>query len=190
MAPGLRLLAYLLVLAALAAASGWFLWRVQSSLQSAPGADAPLLKLRQLRATRYDLQGLPHYTLQAPYSEHLAGDRGSRLQRPTLELYHPDRAPAWSLRAGTGWLAADGRLLRLSNGVELERWYDATARPLNVRSQSLNYRPAERLISGEQPVTVDSLDGRLRGVGLRYWLDDDQLELLNDVTTRYLPPSG
>ena len=185
---GLRLSVYLLALTALAIGSTWFLWRVESTLQAESGAqDGSLLTVTSLRMTQFNSDGRPGYTLSAPFAEYLPNDQGTNLRAPTLDAFYPDRSPAATLGARSGWLAHDGQTLTLRGDVRFERWQNSQHPPLTVMTDVLHYRPADQLIDTDRPVVAVTNDVDLRSVGMRTLLNSEQLELLDAVQARFLP---
>ena len=177
-----------LLLLLLAISSAWLLWQVQSTLHSDNSqlSQAPLLTIRGLLATSTDQAGEPHYTLSARYAERLPGERGSRLEKPLLVSYGPNRVQVWTASAQSAWAAADNSVIRLQQAVRLVRANAAV--PLTITTTELTIFPQQQQVETNQLVRLQSPAGDAEALGLKGYLDHQRLELLAAVKAVYAPP--
>lgn len=151
-------------------------------------SEAPILIIEQFRAVRMSLAGLREYTIEAPLLRQLPKDRGTWIEQPVLDWYQPDgQTREWRLKSEQGWIAADQQLIRLAGAVVMTRTTESGKAPVEVTTREVLIRPRERYAETAAPVQAVTLNGELRAVGARAWLDREQLELLSEVRGYYEP---
>lgn len=180
-------LAGLLVLAGLS--YGLLRW-VESSLREPIPSEsqAPVLTIERFRAVRMSMAGLREYVIEAPLLRQLPGQVGTRIERPVLDWYQPDgETREWRLWADQGWIAADQQSMRLEGAVVMTRPADSGKPPVEVTTRDVLIRPADRYAETAAPARAVTPGGELRAVGVRAYLDREQLELLSEVRGYYEP---
>jgi lipopolysaccharide export system protein LptC len=181
----------ILLLALLAAASGWLLWQLREQ--------APPAELLGPPRSDYSLETFELVALDAEGREafHATGPRLARHpQLGTIEieeprLAFPDRhGEVWTSRSRRAWLSRDGSELRLHEQVELlgPPGEPGEDEPLRLQSERLDVFPRENRVATEAAVTVTEPGSILRGRGLRADLDTRRVELLSEVRIRHEPP--
>jgi len=181
---------YLAGLLLLAGLSYGLLRLVESSLREPVPAEsqAPVLIIEQFRAVRMNVAGLREYVVEAPLLRQLPGQLGTWIEQPVLDWYQPDgETREWRLRADQGWIAADQQSMRLEGGVVMTRTTESGKSPVEVITRDVLIRPAERYAETAAPARAVTPGGELRAVGVRAWLDREQLELLSEVRGYYEP---
>jgi lipopolysaccharide export system protein LptC len=181
---------YLAGLLLLAGLSYGLLRLVESSLREPVSAEsqAPVLIIEQFRAVRMNVAGLREYVVEAPLLRQLPGQLGTWIEQPVLDWYQPDgETREWRLRADQGWIAADQQSMRLEGGVVMTRTTESGKPPVEVITRDVLIRPAERYAETAAPARAVTPGGELRAVGVRAWLDREQLELLSEVRGYYEP---
>ncbi len=184
---GVLYLAGLLLLAGLS--YGLLRW-VESSLREPAPAErqAPVLIIERFRAVRMNIAGVREYVVEAPLLRQLPAQLGTRVEQPVLDWYQPDgEIREWRLRADQGWIAADQQSLRLEGGVVMTRTAESGKPPVEIVTRDVLIRPAERYAETAAPARAVTPGGELRAVGVRAWLDREQLELLSEVRGYYEP---
>lgn len=174
----------------LAGSSYGLLRWVESSMRETTPAEsqAPVLIIERFRAVRTNLAGLREYVVEAPQLRQLPGQLGTRIERPVMDWYQPDgETREWRLRADQGWVAADQRSMRLEGAVVMTRAADSGKPPVEITTRDLLIRPADRYAETAAPARAITPGGELRAVGVRAWLDREQLELLSEVRGYYEP---
>lgn len=180
-------LAGLLLLAGLSYA---LLRWVENSMREAVPVESqdPILVIDRFRAVRMSAAGLREYVVEAPRLTQLPGQLGTRIEQPILEWYQPDgETREWRLRAERGWVAADQNTIRLEGTVVMSRAADSGKTPVEVTTRDILIRPAERYAETAAPARAVTPGGEVRAVGVRAYLDREQLELLSDVRGYYEP---
>ncbi|MER2526617.1 MAG: LPS export ABC transporter periplasmic protein LptC [Candidatus Competibacter denitrificans] len=180
-------LAGLLLLAGLS--YGVLRW-VESSMQkpAASESQAPLLVLERFRAVRLSMAGLREYVVEAPLLRQLPNQAGTWVEQPLLDWYQPDgETRDWRLRAEQGWVAADQQSIRLQGEVVMTRSAESGKTPIEVTTRDVLVRPTDRYAETAAPAHAVTPGGELRAVGLRAYLDREQLELLSEVRGYYEP---
>lgn len=180
-------LAGLLLLAGLS--YGVLRW-VESSMQKAaiPESQEPILVLERFRAVRMRVTGLREYVVEAPLLRQLPNQAGTWMEQPLLDWYQPDgETREWRLRAEQGWVAADHQSIRLQGAVVMTRTAESGKAPVEVTTRDVLIRPTDRYAETAAPAHAVTPGGEVRAVGLRAYLDREQLELLSEVRGYYEP---
>lgn len=180
-------LAGLLALAGLS--YGLWRWVENSMRETAPAeSQAPVLIVDRFRAVRMSAAGLREYVIEAPRLAQLTGQLGTRIEQPVLDWYQPDgETREWRLQADQGWVAADQKTVRLEGEVVMTRAAESGKTPFKVITRDILIRPAERYAETAAPALALTPGGELRAVGVRAYLDREQLELLAEVRGYYEP---
>lgn len=182
---------YLTGLALLAGLSYGLLRLVESSLWKPAPVESrePVLTIERFQAIRMNVAGLREYVLEAPLLVQLAGQEGTRVQKPVMDWYQPDgRTREWRLRAENGWIAADQQQMRLEGEVVMTRTAESGKSPVTITTRDVLVRPAERYAETAAPALAVTPGGELRAIGVRAYLDQERLELLSQVRGFYEPP--
>jgi len=182
---------YLTGLALLAGLSYGLLRLVESSLWKPAPVESrePVLTIERFQAIRMNVAGLREYVLEAPLLVQLAGQEGTRVQKPVMDWYQPDgRTREWRLRAENGWIAADQQQVRLEGEVVMTRTAESGKSPVTITTRDVLVRPTERYAETAAPALAVTPGGELRAIGVRAYLDQERLELLSQVRGFYEPP--
>lgn len=175
----------LLVLALLAALSGWWLYRLQHA-DTAPGLVGP-------PRSDYSIEAFQLVALDRAGNEAFSAE-GPRLARHpflgTLNIERPQmRFPdsnggLWSTRADAGFVTRDGDLVRLQGDVRVQGPTGPGGEPIVLETALLNIHPAENRVGTEAAVVLRGPGSILRGRNLDADLDTRRFDLDN-LTGRY-----
>jgi lipopolysaccharide export system protein LptC len=178
----------ILLLALIAAATGWLLWQLRDQ--------APPTELLGPPRSDYSLDDFELVALDADGREAFFAT-GPRLARHpqlgTIDIEQPrfafpDRDGAvWTSRAERAWLNREGSELRLHDAVELLGPPDDDA-PMRLTTERLDVFPRDNRVATEAAVTITEPGSILRARGLRAELDTRRVELLSEVKIRHEPP--
>lgn len=174
-----------LVLLLGAIASGWQVWRM-----SHPGGDdvlrtRPDYVLRDYEITSLDKQGRESFTLHGPMLQRDPADKTMTLATPRFQV--PDRSGRyWNVRAQQGFVPADGNLLELRGEVLADSPPDAPP-ATRIETDRLTLDMRKNLARTTEKVTITRPGLTMRGLGLEADFDRQQVSLLSQVHTRYVP---
>jgi LPS export ABC transporter protein LptC len=143
-----------------------------------------------MQRVAFTAQGQRLHTLEATRVVHYPADDRAELEHPSLVWSEQVAVSPWTLSANAGTLlgaSTDAEdLLQLRDNVVLSRLLDdGTA--FTARTSLLNAVLATQEFSTDQPVTFDSENTHMEGIGMRGNLRDHHVELLQDVRGRHAP---
>ncbi len=144
--------------------------------------------MKQVLVSIFTEQGFLKSKLSANYWGYLPEIALSNLQKPKLMIYKPDGS-AWSICANTGkveqpTLGSIEQII-LEDEVVLERPATATVFPIKLETRELRYQPKKQFAESHQLVTMTKPGLTITGIGLRAYLEQNSVELLQDVKTHY-----
>ena len=176
-------LTILLLIAAIA--TGWSVWRHSDDNPDTVIAQRPDYVLRDYEIVSLDNEGKEAFTLRGPELQRDLGAKSMTLLTPLFLV--PDRNGSyWEVRAKHGVVPEDGKELRLRGDV-------VTTSPAQVPPQTrietseLNLFPRENRATSAVAVTVTRPGLTMRGRGLEADFNRQQVALLSDVHSRYVP---
>ena len=168
-----------------AIASGWSVWR-----QSRPADDGvlktrPDYVLRDYEITSLDKQGKESFTLRGPVLQRDPADKTMELVTPLFLV--PDRQNRyWQVTAKRGTVPADGSQLQLLGDVVAISPADAPP-PTRIETEQLNLFPGENRATSAAAVAITRPGLTMNGHGMQADFDRQQISLLSQVRTRYVP---
>ncbi len=174
-----------LVLLLGAIASGWQVWRMSHPAGESVLRTRPDYVLRDYEITSLDKQGKESFTLRGPVLQRDPADKTMSLTTPRFEV--PDRnGRYWDVRAQHGLVPAGGDRLELRGQVRADSPPDAPP-PTRIETDWLALDLDENRAHSTAEVTVTRPGLTMRGTGLEADLDRQQVSLLSQVRTHYVP---
>lgn len=178
-------LTLLLLLAALA--SGWSVWTYSRGTTADATATRSDYVLHDFELVSLDSDGKESFTLRGPRLQRDPGAKSMSLATPLFLV--PDRTGAhWQVRARHGWVPEDGKELRLRGQVVATSPADV-APATRIQTEQLNLFPRTNRATSVEAVTVTRPGLTMRGRGLDADFNRQQVSLLTDVHSRYVPVS-
>lgn len=173
----------ILLLAAIV--SGWSVWRLSGGGAEQAAATRSDYVLHDYEIVSLDAEGDESFTLRGPRLQRDPGAKSMSLETPQFLV--PDRHGAyWDVRAQRGLVPDDGKELRLRGHV-VANSPKQTPPPTRIETEELNLFPRENRAASAATVTLTRPGLTMRGRGMRADFDRQQVSLLSDVRTRYVP---
>ncbi|GAB6041745.1 LPS export ABC transporter periplasmic protein LptC [Endothiovibrio diazotrophicus] len=176
----------LLALLALAALTTWWQRSLEVEHSRRGAGDGPDSVMEGYRATLMDLHGNPRHRLWGEVLTHQPGDDSTSLQQPRLLVFR-DHGEPWLIASEQGWVSSDNELVLLTGEVRIRRESSPDEGPVAVDTRDLRVLPKEDFAETDQPTVIVTDDLNMAGVGMRAYLKDGRLQLLNQVRSRYEP---
>jgi len=168
-----------------AIASGWSVWRQSRPAQEEVLATRPDYVLRDYEITVLDRQGGESFTLRGPDLQRDPADKTMQLATPLFLV--PDRQGRyWEVRAKQGAVPADGDELVLRGDVRATSPADAPP-ATRIETSELTLFPGDNRATSKAAVTVTRPGLTMRGRGMQADFDRQQVSLLSQVRSRYVP---
>ena len=183
-----------LVLAALAAISGWSIWKHRPAQTGPVAVDTRSdYVLQDFEVVVLDNLGQESFTLRAPRLARSPGDRTMTLATPTFLIPAapaagavPTREAGWIVTSKSGWVSAAGDELRLTGTVSAKT-AGMRAQPIEMATEQLNVFPHANRATSPTTVTVTQPGSILRGQGMEALLDSKRVRLTSNVKVHYVP---
>ena len=178
-------LTVVLLLAALA--SGWSVWNYSRGSAPQQLATRSDYVLRDFEIVSLDIEGKESFALRGPLLQRDPGAKSMSLETPLFLV--PDRAGKyWEVRALRGNVPEDGSVLRLQGQV-VATSPAQLAPATRIQTEQLNLFPRSNRATSAVAVTITRPGLTMRGRGLHADFDRQQVSLLADVHSRYVPAS-
>ncbi|MEO6103388.1 MAG: LPS export ABC transporter periplasmic protein LptC [Pseudoxanthomonas sp.] len=166
-------------------ASGWSVWTHSDDGPDQAVAKRPDYVLRDYEIVSLDSDGKESFTLRGPELQRDLGAKTMSLQTPLFLV--PDRSGAyWEVRAKHGTVPEDGKQLRLRGDV-VATSPAQTPPSTRIETSELNVFPRDNRATSSVAVTVTRPGLTMRGRGLEADFNRQQVALLSDVHSRYVP---
>ena len=174
-----------LVLLVAAIASGWSVWRLSHNGDDDVFNARPAYVLRDYEITSLDKQGQESFTLRGPVLQRDPADKTMELATPVFLV--PDRENRyWRINAKYGVVPADGSQLQLRGDVLATSPADAPP-ATRIQTEQLNLFPGENRATSSVAVAITRPGLTMNGHGMQADFDRQQISLLSQVRTRYVP---
>lgn len=174
-----------LLFAAAALASGWSVWRMAHPASETVLHTRPDYVLRNFEIVVLGKQGQESFTLRGP--ELLRDPREKIMHLATPLFLVPDRQGRhWNVRAQRGSVPADGTSLELYGQVRADS-PEGIPPPTRIETDRLTLDLQANLARTTAKVVITRPGLTMRGVGLKADFDHQQVSLLSQVRTHYVP---
>ena len=174
-----------IVLLIAAIASGWSIWSQSGGTAEMTGPTRSDYVLYDYEIVSLDSQGKESFTLHGPRLQRDPGVKSMTLATPVFLV--PDRENRyWRINARHGVVPADGSQLQLRGDVLATS--PANAPPATrIQTEQLNLFPGENRATSSVAVAITRPGLTMNGHGMQADFDRQQVSLLSDVHTRYVP---
>lgn len=173
---------------ALAFGSFWLLRQLEPDfLEGAPTPrHVPDYYMENFETTTMGPDGKPQRSMTANYMAHFPDTDTHEFEQPYIVLYRVE-GPPWHVRSERGWLSASGDVMLLLGKVHIWRNNASGSKELDVKTEDLRVLPDTSYGETDLPVVITTPTSRTTGVGMKAFMAESRMELLNDVRTLYQP---
>ena len=177
-----------LVLAAIAAATGWMLFRDfgQAKPDRFSGPSRPSYELIDFELDAFDTQGKIAFRAKAPRLLHDERVKGMAVTTPIFHLFG-DNGQRWLARSASAWIDTVAKRIDLDTDVAVSRDTEDAAEAWSLNTERLVAHTETRLIESDRDVVVQQPGSILRGRGLSADLNARTFELKADVHGQFAP---
>jgi len=127
----------------------------------------------------FNTTGELHYTVEATRTDHFENVTTTTFAKPLIEMYrHGEKA--WQISSVDGSAYNQGERIELRKDVVIKELQDAPG-PLTLETPALDYFPDREYAETNQAVIIRTGKDRTNAIGMKAYLDKDQLQLLSTV---------
>jgi len=185
----LRMLGIIVILCSL---TGLAIWLQQSSDQQIETAASTATKkkhnpdyfMEDFTITSMNEKGLPRSILVSRKMFHYPDDDSTELDNPFMTMINEIGKP-WKIKADRGWVSSNNELILLSGNVRIDRVSGPNNRPVKLFTDKLRIHPESDFAETDQPVTMISNKRRTDAIGMRAYIREGKLQLLDNVRVSY-----
>jgi lipopolysaccharide export system protein LptC len=134
--------------------------------------------------TSMNEQGEPRQDLSAVRMEHYPQDDSTSLVKPHIVVYKDKTAP-WHITSKRGLISADGEIVLLKGDVVIDRPSTKGRGEMKLSTSELRIRPNDEYIETDKPVVMEGNGTYTQAIGMRAYMKQGKLHLLNRVRGRY-----
>lgn len=177
-----------LVLAVVAAATGWMLLRDfnQAKPDRFAGPSRPSYELIDFELDAFDAQGKIAFRAKAPRLLHDDRVKGLAVTTPVFHLFGDD-GQRWRAVSATAWIDTVAKRIDLDTDVAIRRETEEAAEAWSLTTERLVAHTETRLVETDRTVEVRQPGSILRGRGLSADLNAKTFELKADVNGQFVP---
>lgn len=183
----LRIWLLILILALAAAGTWWLLHHVSPPVlqKAAPTTHEPDYYFTGATVTTLDKQGKPEAVMTAPRILHHPDDDSIEVFSPRVVYYIANDKP-WHLQADHALLPSGGKLVKLDGHVIIHHDGNNSGSPLIIHTDKMNLDLNTDIATTADPVEIFQGSSRMTGVGMRFNLKDNRLQLDADTKGYYV----
>ncbi len=135
-------------------------------------------------ATVMNEQGKRSHRIISPKMVHFPDDDTAEYDSPYMLVYRELGNP-WQITARRGWSAAKNDNILLTGDVVLNRKKSVHNEALKLETEQLLVRPDDEYAESDTAVVMYGENQKTTATGMRAYLAKGQIQLLDDVRTRY-----
>ncbi|MCK4743048.1 MAG: LPS export ABC transporter periplasmic protein LptC [Sulfuriflexus sp.] len=180
------------VIAVLISLSGLAIWLQKSSgtqaettaAKAANKKHSPDYFMEDFTITSMNEKGLPRSILVSAKMLHYPDDDSTELDKPFMTMIGEIGKP-WKIKADRGWVSSNNELVLLSGNVRIDRLSGPNNRPVKLFTDKLRIHPESDFAETDRPVTMLSNKRRTTAIGMRAYIREGKLQLLDNVRVSY-----
>lgn len=183
--------AWLLITLLLLAGSGWYFASTTPiiKLDDETLSTTPDTIINHLTVQQFDAQGeLSHY-LQSPSMQHIPLHDMHQFQTPHILIAQANQ-PAWEIDALQAIAINKGKKIIFETNVVIHQQADQQRKETTFNTQQLTYFPKKQLATTKQDITLIQDKNIVRSQGMKAYLADNHIQLLNNARGTYVPNQG
>lgn len=143
--------------------------------------------LTDFTAQRFDPEGRLLHQLAAAQMVHYSAGQ-SELIAPKMVFYQ-DQQAQWQVESERGEVSADGNVIWLNGAAHIQRLNTLEARKqLEIFSRDVRIDQQQQFAETSEPSRILHAGGETRSIGMRVFMDRQQVELLSQVRGHYEQP--
>jgi|GEM_PF-1094257 Uncharacterized protein conserved in bacteria len=146
----------------------------------------PSFTATKLHNQRYSADGKLTDIFTADQAFYYQQDKMTKTTHPVLQTFDPDGQKAWNISANSGQLFSNDRLI-LHDNVLIKN-HNPAIDVDRMQTSDLEMDINKHQITSDKPITIDSLDYHVQGVGLHADLNNKRYQILDQGHATYFKP--
>lgn len=173
------------------AGSGWYFASSKTliKLDDQTLSTTPDTIISELTVQQFDEKGqLSHY-LKTPLMRHIPLDNTHQLNSPDIMITQPQQ-PSWQIHAKEAIALHGGQQITFKNNVIIHQKKSEHREETTLHTEELTYFPKNQLATTEKNIIIMQAKNTVRSTGMKAWLAESRVQLLNNARGTYAPNHG
>ncbi|WP_133128217.1 LPS export ABC transporter periplasmic protein LptC [Legionella nagasakiensis] len=145
--------------------------------------------IHQLTVYQYDAHGKLVNYLQTPLLRHIPQDNKHWLKTPHIIITQA-KEPPWEIRSKQAISLHGGEKITFSKSVVIHQPKDGHTPESTLKTEEMIYFPKEKLAMTEKEVTYEQPGNIVQSTGMKAYLAEKRVQLLNRARGIYDPKHG
>lgn len=187
----IRVVALLVITAALALGSFWMLEVIRRSASpdaASSNRNAPDYYVEDFQFVRVSNAGQAQYSMSGQRLTHYPADDTHKVDQPVVKSLTSERPPMQAV-SKTATIDRTNSKIHMYGDVHLDRAATADKERLQLNSEYLLLLTDEDIMKTDRPVTITTGQSVLKGTGMVANNATGELRLVSNVSVTYRPPS-
>jgi len=183
--------AWLFVALLALAGSGWYFASstLVIKLDAQTLSTTPDTIISELTVQQFDAKGQLSQYLQTPVMRHIPLDNTHQLETPHIIITQPNQ-PSWEIHAQKATALRGGQQITFNNDVIIHQKKNKNREETTLNTEELTYFPKTQLATTPKEITIMQAKNTVRSTGMKAWLADNRVKLLNNARGTYAPNNG
>lgn len=173
------------------AGSGWYFAssKIVIKLDNQTLSTTPDTIIQHLTVQQFDAKGqLSHY-LQTPLMHHIPLDNTHLLKTPHIIIAQPNK-PSWEINAREATALQGGQQITFKHHVIIHQGKNEHLEATTLSTEELTYFPKTQQALTEKEITIVQNKNSVHSTGMKAYLAENRVQLLNNARGTYVPNHG
>ncbi len=173
------------------AVSGWYFASATAviKLDNQTLSTSPDTIIKHLTVQQFNANGTLRHSLKTPLLRHIPFDNTHQLTTPYIIIFQPNQ-PAWEINAKTATALHGGEQITFNNHVVVHQKQDANRQASTFKTEELTYFPKQQLATTPKEITFEQAGNVVHSTGMKAYLAQNHIQLLNNASGTYAPNHG
>ena len=186
-----RQAAWLFIALLALAGSGWYFAssKLVIKLDDQTLSTTPDTIISQLTVQQFDVKGQLSQYLQTPLMSHTPLDNTHQLETPHIIIAQLNQ-PSWEIHALEATALHGGKQITFKNNVMIRQKKDEHREETTLTTEELTYFPKTQLATTQKEITLVQAQNTVQSTGMKAYLAENRVQLLNNARGTYAPNHG
>ncbi len=142
-----------------------------------------------LSVRQFNTEGQLIHVLTTPLLQHIPASNKHLLKEPLITVQEPNQG-SWEIHAREATALNGGKQISFNKQVIVHQHKFNQTEPTTLMSEEIIYFPQEKLAVSTKEVTFRQVNNHIKSTGMKAYLAENRVELLQHAQAHYEPQNG